>query len=127
MARHILIVEDDASLRNLFERAFSAVGFSVATAADGDAAMLALGQNPPDVMLLDLGIPGKDGLSVVKYVRRHERMMKQLFPDRAKKINVIVVTGNALASDSMEAHLADMFLLKPVEVQQLLTLSERLN
>lgn len=127
MARHLLIVEDDSSLRNLFERAFNMVGFTVETAADGDEAMQHLGQTLPDVVVLDLGIPGKSGLAILKHIRRHERMLKQLYPDQHKRVNVIVVTGNQLAHDSAEASLADIFLLKPVEVQQLLTLAQHLS
>ncbi len=65
----VLVVDDEATVRQALERALRLEGFAVATAADGHEALTAVAQKPPAVIVLDVMMPGLDGVSVVKRLR----------------------------------------------------------
>ena len=65
----VLVVDDEATVRQALERALRLEGFAVATAADGNEALSAVAQKPPAVIVLDVMMPGLDGVSVVKRLR----------------------------------------------------------
>ena len=65
----VLLVEDDASMRATLERALSRRGMRVAACGDGLQALARWRSNPPDVVLLDLSLPGLDGLDVLQRAR----------------------------------------------------------
>ena len=68
-APRILVVDDDAGVRRMLERSLGADGFEVEAAADGGMALVALERRLPDLILLDVGMPGMDGLAVSRRVR----------------------------------------------------------
>jgi two-component system OmpR family response regulator len=68
-APHILIVDDHREIRDLVSRALTKEGFRVSTAADGRAMRKALSDSRIDLILLDLMLPGEDGLSLCRAVR----------------------------------------------------------
>jgi two-component system OmpR family response regulator len=68
-APHILIVDDHREIRDLVSRALSKEGFRVSTAADGRAMRDALADSRIDLILLDLMLPGEDGLSLCRALR----------------------------------------------------------
>lgn len=65
----ILVVDDDAGVRRMLERSLEADGFEVEGAADGGRALVALERRVPDLLLLDVSMPGMDGLAVSRRVR----------------------------------------------------------
>ena len=65
----ILVVEDDRSIREITRMGLSDAGFSVIAASDGDAAIAAFREHRPDAMVLDVMLPKRDGLEVLKTVR----------------------------------------------------------
>jgi two-component system response regulator MprA len=65
----VLVVEDDVPIRRMLERTFEAEGYGVTAAADGGAALAAVERAVPDVLVLDIGLPGLDGLSVCRRLR----------------------------------------------------------
>ena len=65
----ILVVEDDRSVRDALDRALRAQGMEVVTAGDGLAALSAVTAHDPDLVVLDLGLPGMDGLAVCRRLR----------------------------------------------------------
>ena len=65
----VLVVDDEATVRQALERALRLEGFAVATAADGGEALAAVAQKPPAVIVLDVTMPRLDGVSVVKRLR----------------------------------------------------------
>ena len=65
----VLVVDDEATVRQALERALRLEGFAVATAADGIEALAAVAQKPPAVIVLDVTMPRLDGVSVVKRLR----------------------------------------------------------
>jgi CheY-like chemotaxis protein len=69
--RLILVVEDDASLRLLWRAALRIDGFDVMEAGDGIEALRIIEQHTPDLVVLDLGLPGLDGASVRQEIAAH--------------------------------------------------------
>ena len=63
------MVEDDRSVREALDRALRAQGYQVTTAGDGLAALAAVSREDPDLVVLDLGLPGMDGLAVCRRLR----------------------------------------------------------
>ncbi|MGH8987945.1 MAG: response regulator transcription factor [Acidimicrobiales bacterium] len=66
----ILVVDDDPGVRAALDRALRLDGYEVRSVADGEAALASLSLDPPDAMVLDLGLPGMDGLDVARRMRQ---------------------------------------------------------
>jgi two-component system response regulator TctD len=66
----LLLVEDDPSMRSTLERALTRRGVQVTACGDGAQALAAWHRQPPDVVILDLSLPGLDGLQVLEQARR---------------------------------------------------------
>jgi len=66
----ILIVDDEPKIVRLVHDFLSAAGFGVATARSGEEALMRVRTDPPDLVILDLGLPGLDGLDVTRSLRR---------------------------------------------------------
>jgi two-component system KDP operon response regulator KdpE len=99
----ILLVEDDDPVRRALAAALEARGYGVRPAADGEEAMVLWELRRPDLVLLDLGLPGMDGLSVLRRIRR----------DAATP--VIILSARGEERDKVEALDlgADDYLAKP--------------
>src|SRR6266850_7703052 len=67
--KRILLVDDDAIIRDIYRQGFVQEGFAVETAADGLAAMKALRDGKPDLVVLDLMMPKFTGADVLKFIR----------------------------------------------------------
>lgn len=116
--RRVLIAEDNPDLRQIFAHVFLHHRFVVEMARDGAEAMACLAdQQPPDVMILDVNMPHLSGLEVLAYIRQTPHL---------KALKVIVVTGNSVAMDHPDAQQADLFLLKPISINELITMTRRL-
>ncbi len=115
--KKVLIAEDNRDLREIFSHTFNPRSFSVKVAVDGREALSQLEQEIPDILILDVNMPYMTGLEVLTRVRQDPRM---------KHMKVIVVTGNAMATHAPEAELADLFLVKPVNIVDLMTFAQRL-
>ncbi|OGC47151.1 hypothetical protein A2886_00700 [candidate division WWE3 bacterium RIFCSPHIGHO2_01_FULL_42_13] len=72
MARKILLIEDDMALANLYKMELESKGNTVIHVAEGSLAVEAVRQNTPDVVLLDVMLPGKNGLEILQEVRDSE-------------------------------------------------------
>ena len=70
----ILIVEDDASIREYLELGFGYEGFRVVQAATGSEALTLFGHEAPDVVVLDVGLPGLDGFAVLRAIRERSQV-----------------------------------------------------
>jgi two-component system, OmpR family, copper resistance phosphate regulon response regulator CusR len=107
----ILIVEDDVRISSFVQRGLRANGFSTLGASDGEHAV-ALARSPDiDLLILDLGLPGKDGFEVLKGLRERDRRMP-----------VIIVTARSSVQDvvaGLDAG-ADDYLTKPFRFDELL-------
>ncbi len=94
---HVLYVDDDAASRDLVRRTLEQGGYSVATAADGRAALERLGRLRPDLLLVDLIMPGLSGFSVIEAVRADPALAD---------IPVVVLTARDLSPEE-ESWLAE--------------------
>jgi two-component system response regulator MprA len=106
----VLVVDDDASLRRMLNRTLGAEGFAVETAADGGGALVAVERSVPEVIVLDVGLPGLDGLAVCRRLR-------------AKGIGtpIIMLTARDAVPDrvaGLESG-ADDYLVKPFATEEL--------
>jgi CheY-like chemotaxis protein len=111
-ACEVLLIEDDPDIRASLAMVLELDGFRVRAVGDGPAALEALRQACPDVMLIDVGLPGLDGYEVARRVRRE-------CPDR--NLRLIALTGYGQQSDKQAAQDAgfDHHLTKPVHYPDL--------
>ena len=105
--KRILIVEDDEGLRGMFQKALSLAGFDVQQARSGYEALRILDSNPPDLVLLDLGLPGIDGFTV------HQEIAANAF---TRDISVVIVTASLQDLSHLEVACV---LRKPVHPDKL--------
>jgi CheY-like chemotaxis protein len=110
----ILIAEDHADLREIFATVLRRAGYTVNIAANGHEAMQFLNRGLPDLLLLDINMPGPSGLEILRYIRQSQ-----------KPVKVIVITANSQAGRTAEADMADLFLLKPVRMTEVVQLANR--
>ena len=108
--RRILIVDDELSVRSSLEAWFREDGFEVETAEDGLAAIRAMERGPYDILLLDLKMPGMDGIAVQKRVR-------EIDPEAT----IIILTAYASVETAVEALKLGAFdyITKPVDPDEL--------
>jgi CheY-like chemotaxis protein len=114
-SRRILVVDDDADVRNGLARALTLRGgLQVTAAADAFEAGYEFARQRPDLVILDLVMPGMGGIEVC------ERMRRLAGTERLK---IVVLTGYSGAANSERSLLsgADLFLTKPQDVETLLT------
>ncbi len=107
----ILVVEDDQHVREAVARALRVEGFRVDTAVDGNDALLRVERDPPDLILLDVLMPGTDGLAVCRILR-----------DRKNFTPILMLTARHEVSDrvaGLDAG-ADDYLVKPFALDELL-------
>jgi DNA-binding response OmpR family regulator len=111
MASHILVAEDQADIRDLIVLNLQHAGYAVAAVADGPAALASQGERVSDLLILDLMMPGLDGLEVCKALRARGRATPILMLT-AKSTELDRVLGLELGADD--------YLTKPVSMAELL-------
>jgi DNA-binding response OmpR family regulator len=106
----VLVVEDDAEITDVLRRSLRKEGYEVQTAAEGAAALEAAADFNPDVVVLDLGLPGLDGLEVCRRLRADG------------DVPILILTARSETEDRVEGldSGADDYLAKPFERQELL-------
>ena len=111
MKLKVLVVEDDATVRDVLTTLLGFDGFEVEAAPDGLTGLQLAEAMKPDIVLLDVGLPGIDGLEVCRMVRK-----------RAPATRVVMVTGRGTAEDELDgvAAGADAYLRKPFSPLELL-------
>ena len=70
----IVVVEDDPNIADLVDMYLRREGFRVIQAADGEAGLAAIAREKPRMALLDVGLPGEDGISLARYLRDIQEM-----------------------------------------------------
>ena len=112
----VLVVDDEEPFRRLLKRELGRKGYAVEVAADGEAALALLRGRPFDVILLDIVMPGLDGLATMKRLRQ----------DPAAPA-IIVLTGRATVETAVEAmkYGAFDYLTKPYKLDELIVLVNR--
>src|SRR5689334_9593925 len=110
-ASRILIVEDSAEVIALLERVLGDQGYNVSAVMDGNSGLAHALDHMPDLVILDLGLPGRDGLQVTSELRR-----------RGVTAPVLMLTARGAVADrisGLEAG-ADDYLAKPFDAEELL-------
>jgi CheY-like chemotaxis protein len=82
----VLVVDDEDDIRDFLASVLEDAGMDVVTAADGNEAMAIIQKQPPDLVSLDLVMPGKSGIRLIHEMRRDPQL---------SKIPVVIVTGHA--------------------------------
>jgi len=113
----LLVVEDEAALRGQLQTALRDAGYAIDTAADGDEALHLGKVNPYDLAVLDLGLPKRDGVEVLRGWRSADRR----FP-------VLILTARGRWQDKVEGldAGADDYLVKPFQMEELLARAKAL-
>ncbi|HXD08645.1 MAG TPA: response regulator transcription factor [Anaerolineales bacterium] len=110
MARHILVVDDDALMRRSLAFNLEQAGFRASPAANAEDALSLARQTPPDLVLLDIGLPGMDGLDAIK--RFKEQFHVPVVFVTARRRNLDEVLGLELGADD--------YITKPFDVDVLI-------
>jgi two-component system cell cycle sensor histidine kinase/response regulator CckA len=110
----ILIVEDDPLNRQMLQCCLEDQGYEVGVALTGDEALELAARNPPDVVLLDVVMPGLDGYEVCRLLRAHPEL------SQLHILMLTTLTGRESRLRGLEAG-ADEFLIKPVDLLELRT------
>ena len=119
---HVLVIEDSASVRRLIEVCLRDLDVTISSASDGPQGLEAIRQTDPEVVVLDIGLPGLDGWEVLAQLREDEA---------TAHLKVLVLTAHAQPemADKAAQGGADSFMTKPFrpsdlreQVEKLLTL-----
>lgn len=111
MPQNILVVDDEPTVREVIRRYLERDGYTVREAADGRSALHEIQTNPPDLVVLDLMLPGLDGLTITRQIRQ-----RQATP-------IIMLTAKGEISDRIYGLDvgADDYLIKPFSPQELMS------
>jgi two-component system, OmpR family, phosphate regulon response regulator OmpR len=107
---HILVVDDEPGIRELIQTYLGKEGYRVSAAENGEALRRVMAEETVDLVILDLGLPEEDGLSLARYLREHY------------DVAVIIVTGKGETVDRIVGREigADDYLAKPFDLRELL-------
>ncbi len=110
MKAHILTVDDDPRITNLVRRVLAYEGYSVAVAASGDEALKRTLERPPDLIVLDIMLPGLDGLEVSRRLRA-----------AGDNVPILMLTARDAVADRVRGLEtgADDYLVKPFAPEEL--------
>lgn len=109
----LLLVEDNELNRDMLTRRLQRRGFQVITALDGESAIQAASNEKPDLILMDMGLPGINGWDATRQIKENPE---------TRSIPVVALTAHAMHGDRELARQAgcDAFETKPVELDRLL-------
>lgn len=110
---NIVIVDDNEDVRRLLRKVLMAAGHNIIEAVDGMNAIEILGQTVPDLVLMDIRMPGElNGLQTTEKIKHDERL---------QGVPVVALTASVLDKDRREAEAAgcDGFIGKPINVTEL--------
>ena len=118
MSKRILVVEDQEDNRQILRDLLTSAGFEVIEAADGETGLAAAAVHRPDLILMDIQLPGLDGYEATRRLKADAVL---------HTIPIIVVTSYALDGDPDKARAAgcDAYISKPYSPRQLLVSSWR--
>ena len=118
----ILLVEDDRALASALQDALRQQDYAINVVASGEAAVYVINTDPPDLVILDLGLPDIDGIEVLKRVRQKQH-----------DLPILLLTARSQVEDKISGldSGADDYLAKPFEMEELFArlrvLARRLN
>jgi len=106
----VLVVDDELYIRDLVTSALRIAGMAPRAVADGEAALRSAAEDPPDLIVLDVGLPGRDGFDVCRALR-----------DRGDQVPVIFLTARDAREDVLQGFTkgGDDYLTKPFSLEEL--------
>lgn len=106
----ILVVDDDRAVREALRRALTLAGYEVQLAQDGEQALEQIAQAVPEAVVLDVGLPGLDGLEVCRRVRK-----------LGNRVPILMLTARDAVADRIDGldAGADDYMVKPFDVEEL--------
>ena len=113
----LIVVDDNLRLSHELSLVLQAAGWSVRCADDGESLRALMVQRAPAIVVLDLNLPGEDGISLCKWLRRtHPR------------IGIVLLTARVMGMDRTEGYVAgaDIYLTKPTRPEELLAVARNL-
>lgn len=113
MSQHILVVEDDAKNRKIMTDLLGHAGYRVETAGDGNDALAMIRSETPDLIFMDVQLPGIDGYAVTRSLRADPAF---------RKVPIIALTSFALSGEKQRALDAgcDAYMTKPIDIHEIL-------
>jgi diguanylate cyclase (GGDEF)-like protein len=111
-----LIIEDDRDIVALFRHVMDLAGYRTEIVLHGKVAVEHLEQSTPDIVLLDLYLPGVSGVDILVFMHNNERL---------KNVPVVVITAHAHLVDSLPVQ-PELTLIKPVNIEQMSALIQRI-
>ncbi len=117
--RHILFADDDPGMRTIVALNLEAEGFEVTVVEDGDAALIEAERLLPDLIVLDVMMPGRDGFDVLRRLKARPEM---------SEIPVVLLTAKATDADVWEGWKsgADYYMTKPFNPEELTRFAQHL-
>ncbi|MCX5797700.1 MAG: response regulator [Elusimicrobia bacterium] len=111
--KKILIVDDDASIREILSTQLSRLSFQTAAAADGKEAVELFKSEKPDLVLMDMMMPVLDGLAACQQIRALEK--------KGTRVPILFLTARDTRHDQISSALSggDDFITKPISLQEL--------
>lgn len=118
----ILVVEDEPGIAGFVRRGLHFEGYAVDVVTDGPGALRALRDNPPDLLVLDVMVPGVDGIEIARRLRAAESA------EQSPAIPVLMLTARDAVADRVAGLRAgaDDYLIKPFDFEELLARIEAL-
>lgn len=113
-----LVVEDEKSLRIIYEMVLKEIGFKIIHAADGEQALEILNDTTPDIVFLDMLLPRVNGTAVLDYLHNTPRF---------HNTQIVIVTAHDRFNHSGLLRPQDTFLLKPIHPRDLRNAAQRLT
>jgi len=115
----ILVADDEPNIVLSLEFLLKQAGFRVRTVSDGEAALAAIAQEPPDLVLLDVMIPGRDGYAVCQEIRSNPAW-------RGMRIIMLTAKGGDIQREKGLSLGADEYVTKPFSTRELVERVRRL-
>lgn len=112
-----LVIEDSEDVALVFQTAMESAGYESETISDGAVALERLAEVVPDLVILDLHLPGASGEQILKYIRSDSRL---------EDIKVVVATADSNWAEKMASD-STISMLKPISFTQLRQIAERLR
>jgi DNA-binding response OmpR family regulator len=111
-----MIIDDDATIRLLIQDILDDVQYKVMLAEDGATALVAMATVVPDVVTLDLDLPGINGAQVLELMRQN---------DQLREVKVVIISSAEIVSPRVQ-ELAQAIIRKPFDIDTLIEIIERL-